>query len=43
MHDSKRLVADIREVGAQGYVLKSQAVEELVRAIDTLLAGESFF
>jgi len=41
--DSERLDAEVREVGAQGYVLKFQAASYLVLAIDALLAGGSFF
>jgi two-component system invasion response regulator UvrY len=43
MHKSTQLGNDTRGAGAQGYVLKSQAVEDLVRAIDALLAGGTFF
>jgi two-component system invasion response regulator UvrY len=43
MHESPRLGIEARQAGAQGYVLKSQAVENLVRAIDILLAGGTFF
>lgn len=43
MHKSDRLGMDAREAGAQGYVLKSQAVDDLVRAIDALLSGGTFF
>lgn len=43
MHQSRRLDFDVKEAGAQGYVLKTQATEDLVRAINTLLAGGSFF
>lgn len=43
MHESERIVTDIRGSGAQGYVLKSQAARDLVRAIDTLLSGGTFF
>lgn len=43
MHKSDRLAFDTKEVGAQGYVLKSQAVEDLIRAVDSLLAGGTFF
>jgi two-component system, NarL family, invasion response regulator UvrY len=43
MHKSPRLATDAQEAGAQGYVLKSQAVEDLIRALDTLLAGGTFF
>jgi len=42
-HDSERLATEVRQAGAQGYVLKAQAVRHLVQAIDTLLAGGTFF
>jgi DNA-binding NarL/FixJ family response regulator len=42
-HDFERLSVEVREVGAQGYVLKSEAAHQLVQAIDTLLAGGTFF
>jgi DNA-binding NarL/FixJ family response regulator len=43
MHDSKSLVRAVRDAGARGLVLKSCAARDLLRAIDLLLAGESFF
>lgn len=43
MHDSERLGTDVRAAGAQGYVLKSQAAQELVLAIETVLDGGTFF
>jgi DNA-binding NarL/FixJ family response regulator len=43
MHESERLAAEVRHAGAQGLVLKSQAARDLVRAIDCLLAGGTFF
>jgi DNA-binding NarL/FixJ family response regulator len=43
MHESDRLGVKVREAGAQGYVLKSQAARDLIRAIDYLLAGNTFF
>ena len=43
MHESERLARDVRAVGAQGVVLKSQAARDLIRAMDHLLAGETFF
>ena len=43
MHDSPRLAGDVREAGAHGLVLKSQASRDLVIAIERLLAGGSFF
>lgn len=43
MHKSAQLKNEAQEAGTQGYVVKSQAVEDLVRAIDALLAGGTFF
>lgn len=43
MHNSERLSNDARAAGAQGFVLKSQAGRDLIRAIDALLGGNTFF
>ncbi len=43
MYDSKMLSAEARQVGAHGYVLKSQAARHLILAIERLLAGGTFF
>ena len=43
MHESDRLGAEVRAAGAHGVVLKSQAARDLIRAIDHLLNGETFF
>jgi DNA-binding NarL/FixJ family response regulator len=43
MHHSHRLAIDIRNAGAQGYVLKSQAARDLVLAIERILGGDTFF
>jgi DNA-binding NarL/FixJ family response regulator len=43
MHESERLIAEVRSVGAQGFVHKSRAGKDLVLAIDTLLGGGTFF
>jgi DNA-binding NarL/FixJ family response regulator len=43
MHDSKSLVKALRKAGALGYVLKSHAARDLIRAIEALLGGGSFF
>jgi DNA-binding NarL/FixJ family response regulator len=43
MHESGRLGIEAREAGAQGYVLKSEAARDLIRAIDFLLDGKTFF
>jgi two-component system nitrate/nitrite response regulator NarL len=43
MHESERLINDVRHVGAHGVVLKSQAARDLIRAIEGLLSGDTFF
>jgi DNA-binding NarL/FixJ family response regulator len=43
MHESDRLCADIRLVGAHGYVQKSHVGRDLVYAIECLLTGGTFF
>jgi DNA-binding NarL/FixJ family response regulator len=43
MHESERLATEVSDVGAQGYVLKSQAARDLVLAIEQILAGRTFF
>jgi|SRR5579864_2848613 len=43
MHESAALIAEVRASGARGYVAKSQASRDLVLAIESLLAGGSFY
>ena len=43
MHESERIIGEIREVGAQGFVNKSCAGRDLIAAIEALLAGGTFF
>jgi DNA-binding NarL/FixJ family response regulator len=43
MHESERLISEVRSAGAQGFVHKSRAGKDLVFAIDTLLGGGTFF
>jgi two-component system nitrate/nitrite response regulator NarL len=43
MHKQSDYVMRILQSGAQGYVLKEATPEELVKAIETVYAGESFF
>lgn len=42
-YDFERLGREVRQAGAHGYVLKSQAARNLIKAIDTILAGGTFF
>ena len=43
MHESKSLASSVRRAGAQGYVIKSRAGQDLIDALDRLLAGGTFF
>lgn len=43
MHSNTEYVMRIIQSGASGYVLKDSPTEELVRAIETVNAGEAFF
>lgn len=43
MHDSEYLATEVSRAGAQGFVLKSQAGKDLIRAIERLLGGGTFF
>jgi DNA-binding NarL/FixJ family response regulator len=43
MHESPRLNVEAQQAGAHGVVLKSQATRDLIRAIDRLISGDTFF
>jgi DNA-binding NarL/FixJ family response regulator len=43
MHESRRLSTHVRAAGAQGLVCKSQAPRDLIRAIECVLGGGTFF
>ena len=43
MHDSQTVRQACKRVGAQGYVSKTKAGEILLRAVDLLMHGETFF
>ena len=43
MHDSERLIQDVLNAGARGYLMKSDASRDLVAAIRALLLGQTFF
>jgi DNA-binding NarL/FixJ family response regulator len=43
MHESDRLIAEIRGAGAQGYIQKSQAARDLVHAVEIVVNGGTFF
>src|SRR5262245_47445207 len=43
VHDSREYVLEILRIGAHGYVLKDTSPEQLVRAIEAVVAGSAFF
>ena len=43
MHESEHLASEVSQAGAHGFVLKSQAGKDLIRAIERLLRGGTFF
>lgn len=42
MHNDQRLALEAQQAGAHGFVLKENTLEELVTAIDTVMAGSTF-
>lgn len=42
MHDESELLRDVIKTGVNGYVLKSNSREELVRAIRNIILGENY-
>jgi len=42
-HESQTLQATVRKTGARGYVLKSQAARDLLKAVGCLQGGGTFF
>jgi DNA-binding NarL/FixJ family response regulator len=43
MHDSRELSVALQRSGAQGYVVQTQAARDLVRAVQEIFAGRTFF
>jgi DNA-binding NarL/FixJ family response regulator len=42
MHDSEELAREVLQAGARGYVLKSDADESLIAAVDSVRQGKAF-
>jgi DNA-binding NarL/FixJ family response regulator len=42
-HESEQIVREVLQAGAQGYLLKSDAGRELIKAIDALLGNKPYF
>jgi two-component system nitrate/nitrite response regulator NarL len=43
MHNSKEVIAAVRDLGASGYILKTNAAQDLIRAMEDIFEGGSFF
>jgi DNA-binding NarL/FixJ family response regulator len=43
MHNSKEVIAAVRDLGASGYILKTNAAQDLIRAMEDIFAGGLFF
>lgn len=43
MHDSEHIIANAVNAGARGYVLKAEISTNLVRAVNALLNGQTYF
>jgi two-component system response regulator NreC len=43
MHESKELADALQTAGASGYVIKTQAARDLVRAVQEIFDGNKFF
>jgi DNA-binding NarL/FixJ family response regulator len=43
MHDGTSIVREAQQAGVQGFVTKSQAGSVLLKAVDTVLKGRTFF
>lgn len=43
MHDSEQVIREVLEVGARGYLLKSDAGRDLVAAVEALQHNKTFF
>ena len=43
MHETEKIIVDVLEAGARGVVLKSDAGENMVAAVDSISKGRRFF
>jgi DNA-binding NarL/FixJ family response regulator len=43
VHDSEDVIYQVLDSGARGYVLKSDAMRDLIAAVDTVRANKTFF
>ena len=43
MHESKELATQVQRLGAAGYINKTNAGRDLLRALDAIVGGDTFF
>jgi len=43
VHKNKQLVEEAKKIGVRGYVTKAEAIQNLIKAADTVLGNETFF
>ncbi|MGF1767688.1 response regulator transcription factor [Enterovibrio makurazakiensis] len=43
MHDNREYILEVMQCGASGYILKDVSAEEMVKAIETVHSGASYF
>jgi|SRR5579862_713792 two-component system, NarL family, response regulator NreC len=43
MHESKELAVQVKRLGAAGYINKTNAGRDLLRALDAIVGGDKFF
>jgi DNA-binding NarL/FixJ family response regulator len=43
MHETERIIVDVLEAGARGVVLKSDAGDNMVTAVESIVKGRRFF
>jgi len=43
MHDDLRLIKELLKIGADGFVLKNTGIDEIKKAIDTIVNGGTYF
>lgn len=43
VHKSRQLIEEAKRIGVRGYVTKTDAGQDLVKAVDTVLQNQTFF
>jgi DNA-binding NarL/FixJ family response regulator len=43
VHNNRQVVEEAKKIGVRGYVIKGDAVQKLLLAVDTVLQNQTFF